>query len=131
MGRNRGKKKNKSQNVVFADELVTNVSSNVETSNAATDDGFISVKKEKKPMSYANKAEKLSNTNTNTCRNNVPLKTINLDIVKDNVTDLDDKRLYVHDFLQNYWYLVNRYHKINDIIIEPDSDDEELIYDEY
>jgi hypothetical protein len=131
MGRNRGKKKNKSQNVVYADEIVNNIS------NVDTDDEFISVKKEKKPLSYANIAEKLANINntnnmnTNKIKNDVSLKNAsNLVINKDVRIDIDDKRLYVRDFLQNYWYLVNRYHKINDIIIEQDSDDE-LIYDEY
>jgi hypothetical protein len=122
MGRG-NRKKNKGGNVAVCESEVCTVSDNISINVNDLNDGFEKVVKNIKKNTYAKSIENKSKSDENKTYTSVttPYKIEN--------TSIDDKRFYIYNFMNNYWSIVNRYHKTKDIIVEPDSDNEEDYYE--
>ena len=117
----RGKKKNKkgSSNIAILDDFSnTNI---VETNNLEDDFCEVISKKNKPPKKEI--VEKNIKTN----------KEFSQNIKKQHThKTLYDKYSYINNFMNENWCFVGKYYKTDNIILEPESDDEEnYIYDEY
>jgi hypothetical protein len=48
-----------------------------------------------------------------------------------NSINIDDKQLYVNTFINYYWNAIGRYEVLQDIVVPPESDNEDDNYDDY
>ena len=112
MGRGNRKKK-KEGNIAYADMVASN------KPVSPTEENFIKPSKNK------------STTAKNTLIESKPsVKPLN--IKKNTNVSINEKQVYVNNYINYYWQFVGKYHHIQDIVLPPDSDEEnEYNYDEY
>lgn len=111
MGRGNRKKK-KQGNIAYADMVASNkpVSPNEEN--------FTKPSKNKSAKNTLNESKP-------------SVKPLNIKKNADNIS-INEKLVYVNNYIQYYWQFVGKYHHTQDIVLPPDSDEEnEYNYDEY
>ena len=139
MGRG-NRKKNKGGNVEFSD-----FSSNLVTEDNNDNFTQVSIIKNKKNANISEPppkennatpsyAEKLAEKNQHIPKlNNKQIKENNT-ISKSNVNQINihDKKIYVNNFVNYYWNAIGRYNILEDIVVTPESDNEDdTNYEDY
>ncbi len=138
MGRG-NRKKNKGGNVAFSEFSTESVveDSNEEfkqvskVKNKNKNKQTISEPPPKENIAPPSYADKLIETN----KNIPPLIKKEVKQVKNNLSNrisLDDKQMYVHNFVNYYWNAIGRYEVLEDIVLPPETDEEDdNNYDDY
>lgn len=113
MGRG-NRKKNKAGNIAYADMAASN------KPVSPTEENFIKPSKNKSATAKNTLIESKSS-----------VKPLNIKKKYTNVS-IDEKQVYVNNYIHYYWQFIGKYHYTQDIVLPPDSDDEnEYNYDEY